>query len=84
MQPAVNPESFVVTGSVERGLDAQHFDVSQARLATVSQLVAFPLRNIIWEDDVSGQGCQNESARISRSKISNTFTWTDSLHSTLA
>jgi len=46
LQPAVNLESLVVTGSVRCG-DAQRFDFPQ--LATLS------LRHIIWKDDTSSQ-----------------------------
>jgi hypothetical protein len=56
LRPAVNLESLTITGRRDRRRDAQCLDASQAQLATFPRLAALSIRDIIWEDDTSGQG----------------------------
>jgi hypothetical protein len=56
LQPAVNLESLVITGSGQWRGDKQCFDVSRVQLPTFPRLAALTLRGIIWEDDTDRQG----------------------------
>jgi hypothetical protein len=57
LQPAVNLESLVITGSRDSPYpDAQCFGASQLQLANLPRLSELSLRHIVWEDDTSSQG----------------------------